>query len=57
MNMTREKQNNANWKISGYKFYLPKQMGKDQWDDLELLGGLIALRILDGIAWVFIQAK
>ena len=39
-------------------FYLlmPKQMGEDQSDDLEL-DGPITLRILDGIAWDFAQAK
>ena len=31
-------------------------MGEDQLDDLEL-GGTIALRILDRIAWDFAQAK
>ena len=36
--------------------YLPKQMGEDQLDDLEL-DGPITLRILDGIAWDFTQAK
>ena len=35
---------------------LPKQMGEDQSDDLEL-DGPITLRILDGIAWDFTQAK
>ena len=35
--------------------YLPKQMGEDQLDDLEL-DGPITLRILDGIAWDFAQA-
>ena len=38
------------------KLYLPKQMGEDQSDDLEL-DGPITLRILDGIAWDFAQAK
>ena len=33
-----------------------KQMGEDQSDDLEL-DGPITLRILDGIAWDFAQAK
>ena len=32
------------------KLYLPKQMGEDQLEDLEL-DAPIALRILDGIAW------
>ena len=36
--------------------YLPKQMGENQSDDLEL-NGPITLRILDGIAWDFAQAK
>ena len=31
---------------------MPKQMGEDQSDDLEL-DGPITLRILDGIAWDF----
>ena len=31
-------------------------MGEDQLDDLEL-DGTITLRILDGIAWDFVQAK
>ena len=35
---------------------LAKANGKDQWDDLEL-DGPIALRIFDGIAWDFTQAK
>ena len=35
---------------------LAKQMEKDQMDDLEL-DGPITLRILDGIAWDFTQAK
>ena len=38
------------------KLYLPKQMGEDQSDDLEL-DGPITLRILDGIAWDFALAK
>ena len=38
------------------KKYMPKQMGEDQSDDLEL-DGPITLRILDGIAWHFAQAK
>ena len=33
---------------------MPKQMGEDQSDDLEL-DGPITLRILDGIAWDFAQ--
>ena len=33
-----------------------KQMGKDQLGDLEL-DGSITLRIMDGIAWDFTQAK
>ena len=36
--------------------YMPKQMGEDQSDDLEL-DGPITLRILDGIARDFAQAK
>ena len=36
-------------KCSPNKLYLPKQMGEDQLDDLEL-NGPITLRILDGIA-------
>ena len=39
-----------------YKLNLPKQMGKDQLYDLEL-DGPITLKILDGIAWDFTQAK
>ena len=35
---------------------LAKQMEEDQLDDLEL-DGPITLRIFDGIAWDFIQAK
>ena len=38
------------------KLYLPKQMGKDQLDDLKLDEPII-MRILDGIAWNFTQAK
>ena len=38
------------------KASLAKQMGKDQLNDLEL-DGPIALRIVDGIAWDFTQAK
>ena len=38
------------------KLYLQKQMGEDQLDDVEL-DGPITLRILDGIAWGFAQAK
>ena len=38
------------------KFYLPKQMGEDQLDDLAL-NKTITLRILDGIACDFTQAK
>ena len=38
------------------KLYMPKQMGEDQSDDLEL-DGPITLRILDGIAWDFAKAK
>ena len=38
------------------KLYLPKQMGEDQLDDLEL-DGLITLRIMDETAWDFTQAK
>ena len=38
------------------KLYLRKQMGEHQLDDLEL-DGPITLRILDGIAWDFAQAK
>ena len=37
-------------------FYMRKQMGEDQSDVLEL-DGLITLRILDEIAWDFVQAK
>ena len=33
-----------------------KEMGEDQSDDLER-GGSITLRILNGIAWDFAQAK
>ena len=33
-----------------------KQMGEDQLDDLEL-DGQITLRILNGTAWEFTQAK
>ena len=36
--------------------YLPKQRGEDQLDDLEL-DGPATLRILDKIAWDFIQSK
>ena len=36
-------------KDSPNKLYLPKQMGEDQLDDLEL-DGQITLKILDGIA-------
>ena len=43
-------------KDSPNKLYMPKQMGEDQSDDLEL-DGPITLRILDGIAWDFAQAK
>ena len=43
-------------KDSRNKLYLPKQMGEDQLDDLEL-DGPITLRILDGTAWDFAQAK
>ena len=43
-------------KGSPNKLYMPKQMEEDQSDDLEL-DGPIALRILDGIAWDFAQAK
>ena len=43
-------------KDSPNKIYLPMQMGKDQLDDLEL-DGQITLRILDGIALDFTQAK
>ena len=43
-------------KDSPNKLDLPKQMGKDQLDDLEL-DGPITLWILDGIAWNFTQAK
>ena len=43
-------------KDSPNKLYLPKQMGEDWEDDLEL-DGPITLRILDGIAWDFTQAK
>ena len=43
-------------KDSPNKLYMPKQMGEDQTDDLEL-DGPITLRILDGIAWDFAQAK
>ena len=43
-------------KDSPNKLYLPKQMGEDQLDDLEL-DGPITLRILDGIALDFAQAK
>ena len=43
-------------KDSPNKLCLPKQMGEDQSDDLEL-DGPITLRILDGIAWDFTQAK
>ena len=35
---------------------LAKKMGEDQLDDIEL-DGPITLRILDGIAWDFTQAK
>ena len=43
--------------LPGYEaHYLPKQMGENQLDDLEL-NGPITLRILDGIAWDFTQAK
>ena len=38
------------------KLYMPKQMGEDQSDDLEL-DGPITLRILDGIAWDFALVK
>ena len=38
------------------KICLPKQMGENQLDDLAL-DGLITLRILNGIAWDFAQAK
>ena len=38
------------------KLFLSKQTGEDQVDDLEL-DGPITLRILDGIAWDFAQAK
>ena len=38
------------------KLCLPKQMGENQLDDL-VLDGLIILRILNGIAWDFAQAK
>ena len=38
------------------KLYLPKQMGVDQLNDLEP-NGPITLRILDGNAWGFTQAK
>ena len=37
------------------KLNLPKQMGEDQLDVLEL-DGPIKSRILDGIAWDFTQA-
>ena len=43
-------------KDSPNKLYMPKEMGEDQSDDLEL-DGPITLRILDGIAWDFAQAK
>ena len=43
-------------KHSPNKLYLPKQMGEDHLDDLEL-DGPIALRILNGIARDFTQAK
>ena len=36
--------------------YLPKQMGEDQLDDLELHGP-ITLRILDGIVWDLARVK
>ena len=36
--------------------FLPKEMGKDQSDDLEL-DLTVTLRIWDGIAWGFTQAK
>ena len=36
--------------------YLPNQMVEDQLDDLEL-DGPTTLKILDGIAWDFTQAK
>ena len=38
------------------KLYLPKQMGEDQLNDLELEEP-ITLRVLDGIAWNFTQTK
>ena len=38
------------------KLYMPKQMGKDQLDDLEQ-NGPNTFRILDGIAWDFTQAE
>ena len=38
------------------KLYLTKQMGEDQLDELKL-DESIALRILDGVAWDFPQAK
>ena len=41
---------------TSFTCYLPKQMGKDLLDDLEL-DGPITLMILDGIAWDFTQAK
>ena len=43
-------------KNSPNKRYLPKQTEEDQLKDLEL-DGPITLRILDGIAWDFAQAK
>ena len=43
-------------KDSPNKLHMPKQMGEDQSDNLEL-NGPITLRILDGIAWDFAQAK
>ena len=38
------------------QLYLPNQKGEDQLDDLKL-DRPITLRILDGIAWDFTQAK
>ena len=43
-------------KDSPNKLYLPKQMGEDQLDNLEL-DVPITLRILDGTAWNFTLAK
>ena len=47
---------NVSGKIPPNKLYLPKQMGEDQLDDLQL-DGPITLRILHRIAWDFTLEK